>query len=67
MSSRPADERSKVGREATREALIDATAQIMVDEGYAAATSRRVAASLAVWSPPRERDLKGAFQRRGFP
>src|SRR5258705_7171747 len=44
MSSSPPDERSKVGREATREALIDATAQIMVDEGYAAATSRRVAA-----------------------
>jgi len=48
MSSSPADERSKVGREATREALIDATAQIMVDEGYAAATSRRVAAKAGV-------------------
>ena len=48
MSSSPPDERSKVGREATREALIDATAQIMVDEGYAAATSRRVAAKAGV-------------------
>src|SRR6478752_1983894 len=44
MSHSPADERPPVGREATQEALIEATAQIMVDEGYAAATSRRVAA-----------------------
>ena len=43
MSSGPGDERPRAGREATREALIDATAQIMLDEGYAAATSRRVA------------------------
>ncbi len=48
MSSSPADERSRVGREATREALIEATAQIIVDEGYAAATSRRVAAKAGV-------------------
>jgi AcrR family transcriptional regulator len=48
MSSSPADERSKVGREATRVALIDATAQIILDEGYAAATSRRVAAQAGV-------------------
>ncbi len=48
MSSSPPDERSKVGREGTREALIDATAQIIVDEGYAAATSRRVAAKAGV-------------------
>ena len=48
MSSSPADERSRVGREATREALIEATAQIMLDEGYAAATSRRVAAKAGV-------------------
>src|ERR1700681_1569480 len=48
MSSSPADERPRVGREATREALIEATAQIMVDEGYAAATSRRVAAKAGV-------------------
>jgi AcrR family transcriptional regulator len=48
MVRRAADERSKVGREATREALIEATAQIMLDEGYAAATSRRVAAKAGV-------------------
>jgi AcrR family transcriptional regulator len=48
MSSSPADERPRVGREATREALIEATAQIMLDEGYAAATSRRVAAKAGV-------------------
>src|SRR3954464_10062774 len=48
MSSSPTDERSRVGREATREALIEATAQIMHDEGYAAATSRRVATKAGV-------------------
>src|SRR6476469_2411804 len=48
MSHSPADERPPVGREATQEALIEATAQIMVDEGYAAATSRRVAAKAGV-------------------
>src|ERR1700738_2164661 len=48
MASSPTDEQSRVGREATREALIDATAQIMLDEGYAAATSRRVAAKAGV-------------------
>ena len=48
MSSGGADERPRVGREATREALIEATAQIMLDEGYAAATSRRVAAKAGV-------------------
>jgi AcrR family transcriptional regulator len=48
MSSSPADGRARVGREATREALIEATAQIMLDEGYAAATSRRVAAKAGV-------------------
>jgi AcrR family transcriptional regulator len=48
MSSSPADERSKVGREPTRIALLDATAQIILDEGYAAATSRRVAAKAGV-------------------
>ena len=37
------------GREsATRQALIQATAQIMLEEGYAAATSRRVAAEAGV-------------------
>jgi AcrR family transcriptional regulator len=48
MSSSPPDERPKVGRETTREALIEATAQILLDEGYAAATSRRVAAQAGV-------------------
>ena len=48
MSSSPRDERPKVGRETTREALIEATAQILLDEGYAAATSRRVAAQAGV-------------------
>src|SRR5258705_3545151 len=50
MTSTPADERPRVGREATREALIEATAQIMLDEGYAAATSRRVAGKAGVKS-----------------
>ncbi|MFL6081639.1 MAG: TetR/AcrR family transcriptional regulator [Mycobacterium sp.] len=44
MSNTAADERPRLRREATREALIEATAQIILDEGYAAATSRRVAA-----------------------
>jgi AcrR family transcriptional regulator len=48
MSSSPADEPTRVRREATREALIEATAQIMLDDGYAAATSRRVAARAGV-------------------
>jgi AcrR family transcriptional regulator len=48
MIRRPADEQPRVGREATREALIEATAQIMLEEGYAAATSRRVAAKAGV-------------------
>ena len=48
MSSTAADERPRVRREATREALIEATAQIILDEGYAAATSRRVAAKAGV-------------------
>jgi AcrR family transcriptional regulator len=48
MSSSRADERTKVGREANREALIEATAQIMLDEGYASATSRRVAAKAGI-------------------
>ncbi|SEH79302.1 regulatory protein, tetR family [Mycolicibacterium rutilum] len=44
MSSSPVGERSRGGREsATRAALIEATAQVMLEEGYAAATSRRVA------------------------
>ena len=48
MSNTAADERPRVRREATREALIEATAQIMLAEGYAAATSRRVAAKAGV-------------------
>lgn len=49
MSSSPVGERSRGGREsATRSALIEATAQVMLDEGYAAATSRRVAAKAGV-------------------
>ncbi|MGV0853469.1 TetR/AcrR family transcriptional regulator [Mycolicibacterium phlei] len=40
MSSSPAAEGSRGG---TRAALIEATAQVMLEEGYAAATSRRVA------------------------
>jgi len=48
VSSTRADEQPRVRREATREALIEATAQIMLDEGYAAATSRRVAAQAGV-------------------
>jgi AcrR family transcriptional regulator len=48
MISRPADERTRGGRETSRDALIEATAQIMLDEGYAAATSRRVAAKAGV-------------------
>ena len=50
MSSTAADERTRVRREATREALIEATAQIMLDDGYAAATSRRVAAKAGIKS-----------------
>jgi AcrR family transcriptional regulator len=39
----------RIGRDsATRKALIQATAQIMLEEGYAAATSRRVAAKAGV-------------------
>lgn len=50
MSSSPSGGRSRVGARdsATRRALIRATAEIMIDEGYAAATSRRVAAKAGV-------------------
>jgi AcrR family transcriptional regulator len=48
VSNTAADERPRLRREATREALIEATAQIILDEGYAAATSRRVAAKAGV-------------------
>ncbi|HTX94296.1 MAG TPA: TetR/AcrR family transcriptional regulator [Mycobacterium sp.] len=43
-----APERRKVRDSKTRDRLIDATIQIMVEEGYAAATSRRVAAKAGV-------------------
>ncbi|WP_281498641.1 TetR/AcrR family transcriptional regulator [Mycolicibacterium sp. F2034L] len=46
MSSSRPDARSRVGD--ARRALLSATAQIMLDEGYAAATSRRVAAKAGV-------------------
>jgi AcrR family transcriptional regulator len=49
MSSSTVGERSRGGRpSATRDALIRATAQVMLEEGYAAATSRRVAAKAGV-------------------
>jgi AcrR family transcriptional regulator len=48
VSNTAADGRPRLRREATREALIEATAQIILDEGYAAATSRRVAAKAGV-------------------
>jgi AcrR family transcriptional regulator len=48
VSNTAADERPRLRREAPREALIEATAQIILDEGYAAATSRRVAAKAGV-------------------
>lgn len=40
--------KGKVGDPATREALLDAAQRVMVDEGYAAATSRRVAREAGV-------------------
>jgi len=49
MSSSAPRDRSRPAREsATRRALIQATAQVMLEEGYAAATSRRVAATAGV-------------------
>ena len=43
-----ASERPKARDSTTRDMLVDATSQIMVEEGYAAATSRRVAAKAGV-------------------
>lgn len=43
-----ASERPKARDSTTRDMLIDATIGIMIDEGYAAATSRRVAAEAGV-------------------
>jgi AcrR family transcriptional regulator len=48
MSSSPVDEPIRLRREATLLALVEATAQIMLDEGYAAATSRRIAAKAGI-------------------
>ncbi|BBY07658.1 TetR/AcrR family transcriptional regulator [Mycobacterium noviomagense] len=50
MSSSPAARRSRVGSRdsETRRALIRATAETIIEEGYAAATSRRVAAKAGV-------------------
>jgi len=51
MSITPQERRSSTAKAddgGTRQRLIDATAQIMHDEGYAAATSRRVAAKAGV-------------------
>jgi AcrR family transcriptional regulator len=55
----------------TRRALLDAAAQIMLEEGYAAATSRRIAARAGVKPPlvhyyfPTMDDLYLAVVRRG--
>ena len=43
-----ASERPKARDSTTRDMLVDATIQIMIEEGYAAATSRRVAAKAGV-------------------
>ena len=43
-----ASERPKARDSTTRDMLVAATSQIMVEEGYAAATSRRVAAKAGV-------------------
>ena len=43
-----ASQRPKARDTTTRDMLIDATSQIMIEEGYAAATSRRVAAQAGV-------------------
>jgi AcrR family transcriptional regulator len=43
-----ASDRPKARDSTTRDLLVDATSQIMVEEGYAAATSRRVAAKAGV-------------------
>src|SRR6201988_3100932 len=43
-----ASKRPKGRDSTTRDTLVDATSQIMVEEGYAAATSRRVAAKAGV-------------------
>jgi AcrR family transcriptional regulator len=66
-----ASERPKARDSTTRDTLVDATSQIMVEEGYAAATSRRVAAKAGVkpalvhYYFPTMDDLYLAVFRRG--
>jgi AcrR family transcriptional regulator len=66
-----ASERPKGRDSTTRDTLVDATSQIMVEEGYAAATSRRVAAKAGVkpalvhYYFPTMDDLYSAVFRRG--
>jgi AcrR family transcriptional regulator len=66
-----ASERTGVRDSATRKLLLDATMQVMVEEGYAAATSRRVAAKAGVKAAlvhyyfPTMDDLYLAVFRRG--
>jgi AcrR family transcriptional regulator len=66
-----ASERPKARDSTTRDMLVDATSQIMVEEGYAAATSRRVAAKAGVkpalvhYYFPTMDDLYSAVFRRG--
>jgi TetR/AcrR family transcriptional regulator of autoinduction and epiphytic fitness len=63
--------RRREGDNETRDQLIDATSEIMLDEGYAAATSRRVAAkagvnpALVYYYFPTMDDLFVAVLRRG--
>jgi AcrR family transcriptional regulator len=64
-------ERPKARDSTTRDTLVDATSQLMVEEGYAAATSRRVAAkaglkpALVHYYFPTMDDLYLAVFRRG--
>jgi AcrR family transcriptional regulator len=66
-----ASERPKARDSTTRDMLVDATSQMMVEEGYAAATSRRVAAKAGVkpalvhYYFPTMDDLYLAVFRRG--
>jgi AcrR family transcriptional regulator len=66
-----ASERPKPRDSSTRDMLVDATSQIMLEEGYAAATSRRVAAKAGVkpalvhYYFPTMDDLYLAVFRRG--
>jgi AcrR family transcriptional regulator len=66
-----ASERPKARDSTTRDMLVDATSQVMLEEGYAAATSRRVAAKAGVkpalvhYYFPTMDDLYLAVFRRG--